>query len=148
MKHRYYLPCADDDGNPNCYMCGVNFSSMKFLYHHMLLHTDSDWLDILPPEPLKSIVIVCRSLLPTMLSNFDTLDEDLKFNDEKGFNDDDGENQNDEILDLMKFLPPWKVTDRRGRPAVVGKRGSDCMQMNKRTKSTSCMIRFFRNSCN
>ncbi|CAI9304463.1 unnamed protein product [Lactuca saligna] len=117
-KKRFYLPCADDDGNPNCYICGANLPSMKFLYHHMLLHTDSDWFDILPSEPLKSTVIVCRTLLSIITSrNSDPLDDDLKVNDDKGFNDDG------EIVDLTKFLLSWKLTGKRGRPAVTGRRG-------------------------
>lgn len=59
-KVPFYLRCEDDAGNPECCMCRKCFASMKDLYGHMKGHPDHDWRDILPVNPSRYHVIVCR----------------------------------------------------------------------------------------
>lgn len=108
-KKKYFLPCADDDGKPMCFMCGEYFTTMKSLYGHMKDdHSDSHWREILPLEPSNSVIIVCRTLLDGSSSSSDQFE-----------NEQDSLDHHDEVVDLMESLPRWTVNGRRGRPAAL-----------------------------
>ena len=65
-QQRYYFPCANDDAKPTCFICRQFFRSIKSLFDHLNAHSDSDWGDVLPPQPTAAVVKVRRTLLPNV----------------------------------------------------------------------------------
>lgn len=97
-KKKYFLPCANDNGKPTCFMCGEPFPTMKDLYGHMKDdHSDSHWRQNLPEEPSNSIIIVCHTLLSLSPTS------DQSDNEKESFD------THNEVVDLSANLPRWTV---------------------------------------
>ncbi|XP_071740209.1 uncharacterized protein [Rutidosis leptorrhynchoides] len=102
-KKPYYLSCVNSEGEPTCSQCGKTFPSMKSLFGHMRCHPERIWRGILPPPNIT----INRSFVGSSSSSVTTNQED------------------DEVIDLGKFLRGWGATERRGRPSLKSDNSED-----------------------
>ncbi|KAJ0638029.1 putative transcription factor C2H2 family [Helianthus annuus] len=98
------LPCTDDYGNFQCYLCRKYLTSDHKLYDHMRRHTHSAWRKVLPKKLKTCSAVVVRHTLPNPLL-FDSDEDSLE--DEECFSRDG------EAVDLTKVLPEWNVVKKK-----------------------------------
>ncbi|KAF8009444.1 hypothetical protein BT93_J0434 [Corymbia citriodora subsp. variegata] len=98
--------CAEkEEETPCCYICDRNFPSMKSLFGHMRFHPERNWRGVQPPAQEKD-----GSCTREVESVNQTTDQDSACLEARSSRC---------VADLLKGLPSWSRTDKRGRKSLV-----------------------------
>ncbi|XP_010034254.2 zinc finger protein ZAT9-like [Eucalyptus grandis] len=99
--------CSEKDKEtPCCYICDRNFPSMKSLFGHMRFHPDRNWRGVQPPAQEKD---------GSCTREVESVDQ--KATDQGSACLEAGSSGC--LVDLLKGLPSWSRTDKRGRKSLI-----------------------------
>ncbi|KAI3414618.1 uncharacterized protein J3R85_016029 [Psidium guajava] len=105
-KGRDFDFAEKDEETPTCYICDRSFPSMKSLFGHMRFHPERNWRGVQPPAQEKDGS--CTKKVESV--NQRATDQDaacLEAGSSGCF------------VDLLKGLPSWSRTEKRGRKSLM-----------------------------